>query len=200
LSDSNTAPTAAHVFTFGNPGDQPIAGKWDNTMSASGVGVYRSNGILYLKKALSTGFSDYFMIFGNPGDQPIAGDWDGNGYDSVGTYRTSNQTWYLSNTNGNGITYADVTFTLDISSNRPVAGDWDGNTSSTPGFLTALGVFSLHSSNGAAGSDIVFAFGPPSSKPVAGKWVAGSSPSRITNVIGGKPVTTLTPIIPGGFE
>jgi hypothetical protein len=77
LSDSNFNPAVNWTLIFGNPGDQPFAGRWTFDMTIDGVGVYRnSNGILYQKKALTTGFSDFYAVFGNPGDQPVAGDWN----------------------------------------------------------------------------------------------------------------------------
>src|SRR5690606_7006065 len=48
------------------------------------------------------------FYFGAPGDVPLAGDWDGDGVDTVGVYRPSNQTVYLRNTNTTGL--AEVTF------------------------------------------------------------------------------------------
>ncbi len=186
LSDSNTSPTLSYNFIFGNPGDTPFAGKWTADMTADGVGVYRnSNGILYQRKSLTSGFDDFFAIFGNPGDQGFAGDWDGDGFDSVGVYRSANQTWYLSNNSTpSGITFSDIDFVWDISTNLPVVGDWDGDTDSTVGYLTPLGVFALHPNNASAGTDNVFAFGPTSARPIAGKWIAPSKPS-VGSLIGG---------------
>jgi len=125
LSDSNTSPAVNYTVLFGNPGDTPFAGKWINTMTHDGLGVYRnSNGILYQKTQLTTGFSDYFAIFGNPGDQGFAGDWDNNGFDSIGVYRSSNTTWYLTNNSTpGGITFSDYDFILDITTSLPVAVD-----------------------------------------------------------------------------
>jgi len=187
LSDSNTSPTVAYNLVFGNPGDTPFAGKWTNDMTHDGVGVYRnSNGILYQKKQLITGFSDFFAIFGNPGDQGYGGDFDGSGYDSIGVYRSGNQTWYMTNNSQpSGITFSDIDFVWDISTNRPVIGDWNGDNTSTVGYFTTTGVFDLHSANASAGSDTVFAFGPASGYPIAGKWIAASRPPNMNLVIGG---------------
>jgi hypothetical protein len=185
LSDSNTAPTVSYTVLFGNPGDQPFAGRWDNTMSGSGVGVYRnSNGILYQKKTLTTGFEDFFAIFGDPGDQPVAGDWNADGFDSIGIYRASSQTWFMTNNSTpSGIVFSDIDFVWDIGTTRPVVGDWDADLDVTVGYLTDTGVFVLHPNNAATGTDNVFAFGPANSRPIAGKWVAASAPP-ISGVIG----------------
>jgi hypothetical protein len=180
LSDSNTAPAVNYSLVFGNPGDQPFAGRWTADMNGrSGVGVYRdSNGILFQKKQLTTGFSDFFAIFGNPGDQPVAGDWDGNGFDSIGIYRPSVRTWYLSNNSEpGGITFSDVDFVYDANGALPIAGDWDGDGDSTAGILTNGGVFTLLNANASTGSYTIAVFGPTGSRPIAGKWTAASSPN-----------------------
>jgi hypothetical protein len=172
LSNSNITPVTNYSLTFGNPGDRPFAGRWLPTMNSDGVGVYRnSNGILYQKVALTTGFSDFFAVFGNPGDQPVAGDWNNDGNDSIGIYRSSNQTWFLTNNSvPSGVTFSDVSFTWNIGTGVPVAGDWDGASGSTVGFLSNSGAFALRSANAASASDNVFAFGPTGSRPIAGKW------------------------------
>jgi photosystem II stability/assembly factor-like uncharacterized protein len=189
LSDSNTAPTVAYSPLFGNPGDQPFAGRWDATMTGSGIGVYRnSNGVLYQRKSLTSGVDDFFAIFGNPGDQPIAGDWEGNGFDSIGVYRSSAQTWFMTNNSTpSGITFSDIDFVWDIATTAPVVGDWDADLDSTVGYLTEAGVFALHPNNATTGSDNVFAFGPAASKPVAGKWSAPSRPASVAINVGGAP-------------
>jgi hypothetical protein len=179
LSDSNTAPAVNYTVLFGNPGDAPFAGRWDNTMTGDGIGVYRnSNGILYQKKQLATGFDDFFAIFGNPGDKGIAGDWEGNGFDSIGIYRASDQTWFLSNNSTpSGIVFSDINFVWDIWTNAPVTGDWDGTNGATAGYFNGTtGVFALHPSHTTSGTDNVFAFGPAGSLPVAGRWTSGSRP------------------------
>jgi hypothetical protein len=179
LSDSNTTPAVNYNFIFGNPGDTPFAGRWTADMTGDGVGVYRnSNGILYQRKSLTSGFDDYFAIYGNPGDKGFAGDWDANGFDSIGTYRASLTTWYLSNNSEPvGVTFSDIDFVWDI-------GDWDGDGDSTPGHLSASGLVTLRQSNSGTSTDMMFPFGPAGSKPVAGKWTLGSRPARVSVVIG----------------
>jgi hypothetical protein len=148
-------------------------------MTGSGIGVYRnSNGIVYQRKSLTSGTDDYFAIFGNPDDQAIAGDWDGNGFDSIGIYRSANQTWYLANNSTpNGITFSDLSFEWSIGASMPVVGDWNGDGSSTTGYLAQSGGFVLNANHGNIGSFALFAFGPDGSKPIAGKWTVGSRPA-----------------------
>jgi hypothetical protein len=191
LSDSNTAPSISYDFTFGNPGDTPIAGHWDALTTGSGVGVYRnSNGILYLKRAKTTGFDDYYMVFGNPGDFGVAGDWNNDGFDNIGVYRPSATQWFLSNVNGNGITFSNIDFAWGIGSHRPVVGDWNGDGVSTVGYYTNTGNFVLHSTLATVGLDNIFNFGPNGGLPVAGKWTVSSVPpvSGVIQPVGGNPV------------
>lgn len=178
LSDSNTTPTLTYNFAFGNPGDSPFAGRWAVSPVHDGVGVYRnSNGILYEKKDVTGGFSDFFAVFGNPGDQGIAGDWDGNGFDSIGIYRSSETAWYFTNNSQpGGITFSTLSSDWGIGAGIPVVGDWNGDGTTTIGYLSPSVVFVLHSSLLSSGSDLTFAFGPPGSRPVAGKWTMPSQP------------------------
>ncbi len=193
LRDSNTPGIPNHTFTFGSPGDRPLSGYWDATMTGDGVGVYRpSNGILYLKRSLTTGFADYFMILGRPGDYGIAGDWDGNGYDSVGVYRGSNDTFYLSNTIGQGVIYGNAQFVFGAPSMTPFAGDWTGSGVSRVGMF-ANGRVYLRNSFTTGTADTTFIYGSAGALPLAGHWNApsGSLPSIIVAP------TPTTPAIPG---
>ncbi len=178
LSDSNVVPSVAYTVLLGNPADTPFAGKWRADMAGDGIGVFRpSNGILYQKRQLTSGFSDYFAVFGNPGDIGFAGDWDANGLDSIGVYRPSNTTWYMTNNSEpSGITFGDISFVWDIGGNVPVVGDWNGDTISTVGYRAGT-IFVLHSTLAPAGSDIVFAFESSGQLPIAGKWVSSASPN-----------------------
>jgi hypothetical protein len=114
-----------------------------------------------------------------------SGDWEANGFDSIGIYRASNQTWFLSNNSTpDGITFSDLSVVWDISTTAPVVGDWNGDNATDIGYLTSSGVVVLRSIAGEPYN--LFIFGPTGSKPVAGKWVAPSRPS-LGNVI--NPVT-----------
>jgi hypothetical protein len=154
-------------------------------MNHDGAGVYRnSNGILYLRKTLTTGFSDYYMVLGNPGDQGIAGDWDGDGYDSVGVYRASQNRFYLSNVNGNGITYADVYFDYGDTTAKPIAGDWSLNAYHRVGYFRDGQVW-LRYANTTGVSDVYFAFGFTGALPVTGKWTGASLPNPNSVIVYG---------------
>lgn len=185
LRDINTTGGAEYYFVLGNPGDTPMAGRWDNTMTHDGAGVYRNaNGILYLRKQLTTGFSDYYMVLGNPGDAGMAGDWNGDGIDSVGVYRPSLNHVFLSNINGNGITFSDIDLVFGDPAARHLAADWNATGISTIGYFKN-GVVSLRYSLTNGGADYTFNFGAAGLLPVAGKWTSGSLPSPLTNILVG---------------
>jgi hypothetical protein len=148
-------------------------------MTHDGVGVYRdSNGILYLRRALSTGFSDYYMIMGNPGDYALAGDWDVDGYDSVGVYRPGNTHFYLSNVNGSGVTFSDVDFdTFPGDGGFPFTGDLTGSGQSSISWLI-FGTAYIHYPLANGYINRIFGYGSTGAIPLAGKWVAaGGTPN-----------------------
>jgi hypothetical protein len=185
LRDSNTTGAAQYVFALGNPADTPLAGRWDNSMTHDGAGVYRnSNGILYLRRELTTGFSDYYMVLGNPGDIGIAGDWDGDGYDTVGVYRPSQNRFYLSNVNGNGVTFADLAFDYGDPTAKVMAGDWTQNAYTRVGTFKD-GQMRLRNTLSTGVTDTLFGFGFAGGLPVAGKWTNAVAPNPLNVLIVG---------------
>ncbi len=196
LRDTNSIGPADYAFYFGNPADTPIAGRWDNTINHDGVGVYRmSNGIVYLKRALTTGFDDYYMVFGNPSDRPVAGDWDGNGIDTLGIFRASDDRFFLSNTNGNGIVFSDLDLVLNGPGYYPVAGDWTGSGFTKVGNHDGSWTFFLRSTLTSGFADIVVSFGNNQTYPIAGHWIAGGGMPPLNQVVAGgsKGVPTFDP-------
>jgi hypothetical protein len=185
LSNSNTAPAADpnRVFLFGNPGDLPLAGRWDGTMTADGIGVYRRSGVaFYTARNANTTPNTvvYYAVFGNPDDLPLAGDWDNDGYDGIGVFRPSENRFYLTNTNENLI-YSDYAFTLNgATGGRPVVGRWVSTTDGTrPGYwLQSPGTFNLRYSLTDGSADASFSVASPpitgteKAIPLAGRWTA----------------------------
>ncbi|NJN45458.1 MAG: hypothetical protein HC808_02035 [Candidatus Competibacteraceae bacterium] len=83
-------------FTFGQAGDDPVVGDWNND-GFSEIGVRRGrewfldfNGNRVLD---SCGIDICIEHFGNPSDQPIPGDWNGDGFSEVGVKRRAS--WFL---------------------------------------------------------------------------------------------------------
>jgi hypothetical protein len=179
LRNQNATGFPAYEPVMGNPGDQPLAGRWTPDMNHDGIGVFRnSNGILYLKKVISTGFSDYFAVMGNPGDVGLAGDWNSDGLDSVGVYRPSQSKFYLTNNNEpSGITFSQMDFIHgDGAQDKPFVGDWTGNAVSKPGLFRS-GTFMLRNTLSGGAPDVTFAYGAAGDMPLAGKWIPGSQPN-----------------------
>ena len=199
-------------FTLGNPGDTPIAGFWNPRASYSGstligyavegAGVFRpSNGLLYLKDQLATGYADHTMVLGVPGDVGIAGDWNGDGQGSPGIYRPSNAGFYLSNQVTNGIVYADTSFTYgDGYNDVPVVGNWTGAPSSyglgAGIYRTTTGYFMLHNALNTGVADNAFFYGLASDQPVVGTWGSLSSSTRPDSPSIQIPRLPATPIAP----
>ncbi|MHB8753085.1 MAG: hypothetical protein ACYDBJ_28350, partial [Aggregatilineales bacterium] len=175
LRNSNTAGAPDTQFVLGNPGDQPLSGHWTSTMAHDGVGAFRpSNGVeFFLKNSLGTGYADYAEVLGIPGDLPLSGDWSGNGSDSPGIYRPSNNTFYLSNQVCNCSVFANYTFSVTGGGNGyvPIAGDWIGQGHDGVGlFNAAVGKFLLKNQLTSGAPDNGFVFGGANDIPVAGQW------------------------------
>ncbi|MFG1675451.1 hypothetical protein [Micromonospora sp. NPDC049282] len=183
LRDTNSGD-ATRIFKFGHgpSGDIPIAGNWDNTGGDS-VGVYRpSNSTFYLTNGTtsSTNDTDYEFKFGHgpSGDQPVAGNWDNTRGDSVGVFRPSTSTWYL--TNGTTSTDYEFKFGHGPSGDQPVAGDWNNNG------YDSVGVFrptnsTWYLTNGTTTAtnttdhEFIFGHGPSGDIAVPGRWIKNSN-------------------------
>jgi protocatechuate 3,4-dioxygenase beta subunit len=114
-----------HVFQYGSPGDQPVAGDW-NGDGVSTVGVFR-DGTWYLDIDGNGRWSpgDVTAEYGQAGDVAVVGDFDGDGVSQIGAYRGG--TWYL-DTNQNRILDAkDRVFELGGPNDHPAVGDFDGD-------------------------------------------------------------------------
>ncbi len=117
---------AALAYWFGVPGDVPFAGDfngdgWDT------VGLFRpSTGFVYYSNAVPVHNSvaptrDSFF-FGVPSDRVIAGDWDGDGLETVGIFRSSDERFHLRKSNSTGP--ADITGDFGRGWWLPAAGDF----------------------------------------------------------------------------
>ena len=66
---------ADYSFLFGNPGDKPFTGDFNNNGQDT-VGLHReSTGFVYFRNTLTTGIADSYFFYGDPGDQIITGLW-----------------------------------------------------------------------------------------------------------------------------
>ena len=89
------------------------------------------------------------------------------GGDTIGTFRQSNATFYLRNSNSAGA--PNIIKKFGVPGDYPVVGDWDGNGSDTLG-VYRNGVFYLSNSNTTGHIDLTFAFGRAGDQPIAGDW------------------------------
>jgi len=188
LRNSNSAGPANISFTFGGQsGDQPVAGDW-NGDGIDDVGVFRpSTGQFILRQPVVTitfvcdATGCHFLTtvtfitinFGQSGDLPVVGDWNGDGIDTVGVFRPSTGTFFLTNGRTNNSTPpADIVFNFGTAGDLPIAGDWNGDGIDTIGVFRpgSPGAFFLANSF-TNFADIFFNFGTTGDLPVAGDWI-----------------------------
>jgi hypothetical protein len=119
-------------YVFGDPGDKPFVGDFEDD-HVDEVGLHReSTGLVYFRFTHTEGPADHSFIFGDPGDKIVAAEWARRGTpdaDSVGLFRPSTCNIFLRYTNGQG--NADETLGYGVPNGLPVAGDF--------GVLTADG-------------------------------------------------------------
>jgi len=109
------------------------------------------------------------FVFGNAGDIPVYGDWDGNGTITIGIFRPSNATWYLTNNVNFRGGAPDVVFQYGNPGDVPVVGDWNCDGVDTPGMFRN-GYWFLKNTNSGGGADGVFLYGNPADTPIVGDW------------------------------
>jgi glucose/arabinose dehydrogenase len=113
---------AERDYYFGNPGDLPFTGDFNNDNTDT-IGLYRqTTGLLYFRNSHTQGNADFEFFFGDPDDRFIGGDWTDDGTDTPGVFRPSQSTFYLRYANTQGS--ADAQFVYGNSSMLPVAGNW----------------------------------------------------------------------------
>lgn len=173
-NDTAFCANSSHVINLvlGNANDVPLGGKWGATDTHFGIGVFRpSNGLIYLKNSLTTGYADYTMVLGIPGDVGLAGDWTGKDYDSPGVYRPSTSSFYLSNNVCSCSVYADAQLAYGIRGDAPVTGDWISQGHDGIGlFRQSDGYTYLRDELSTGYADTTFVYGVAGDTPVAGHW------------------------------
>jgi len=101
-TNRNSPDSSFQIDSSAGPNSYPITGKWLNSLSNSGVGVFDSStGLVYLKNSLTTGYADYSVLFGMPGigaSTIISGQWAGdNGPYSLGVVSNTSMSSGLDN-------------------------------------------------------------------------------------------------------
>ena len=112
-------------YIFGNPGDHPFVGDFDNDLIDE-IGLHReSTGLVYFRNTHTQGNADSHFIFGDPGDKIVAAEWARRGApgpETVGLFRPSTYNIFLRYTNTPG--NANETLTYGVATALPVAGDF----------------------------------------------------------------------------
>ena len=131
---------ADYDFYFGNTGDKPFTGDFNNN-GQNTVGLHReSAGFVYYRNTLTTGVAEIEFFYGDPGDQIITGRWAQDptkGPDTVGIFRPSNGRFYLRFENSQG--NANVDYPYGNSDMAAVAGHFGvlpGGDPAPPGTAT----------------------------------------------------------------
>ncbi|MEP7289151.1 MAG: PA14 domain-containing protein [Chloroflexota bacterium] len=181
VNNTHYLPITAYdmAFTFGGPGDLPLAGHWKFGPDSAGayhdgIGVYRSSTAQFLlRNDLSTGLVDYQMTLGYSNtDKGIVGDWNGDGVDSPGLFRPSNGMFYLSNARevANSTITQDLSFAFGASTDIPFTGDWVGHGSSGVGMYATPSTVNLNYNLTSGVPNLTFTYGGAGFTPLAGKW------------------------------
>ena len=136
LRNSNSAGQPDLQITFGQSGDQPLAGDW-NGDGIDEPGVFRPSTGQFL---LLLNFTVITVNFGQAGELAVVGDWDGNGVDTPGVFNPATSQCRLTNgSNGqnvnNNTPAVNFSFILGLNGDIPIAGDWDGNGTTTQASL-----------------------------------------------------------------
>ena len=122
VDDGGLGPADLAYF-FGDPGDNPYVGDFDDD-GLDEVGLHReSTGLVYFRFTHTEGVADHSFIFGDPGDKIIAAEWalrGGSGPETVGLFRPSTCTIFLRHSNTQGV--ADETIAFGVPTGLPVAG------------------------------------------------------------------------------
>jgi hypothetical protein len=112
-------------YVFGDPGDNPYVGDFDDD-TIDEVGLHReSTGLVYFRFSHTQGPADHSFIFGDPGDKIVAAEWAGRGSsgpETVGLFRPSTCEVFLRYANSQGT--ADETSSYGVPTALPVAGDF----------------------------------------------------------------------------
>lgn len=109
----------SHSFAFGDTGDRPFTADFDGD-GIDTVGIHRSDGFVYYRNDLSQGTARASFFFGDNDDIFVAGDWDGDSVGTPGIFRPLDGSFYLRNSNSQGI--ADEVVPFGVAAAKPVSG------------------------------------------------------------------------------
>jgi uncharacterized delta-60 repeat protein len=121
LDISPNLGTAMYTERFGQSGDVPVPGFYDNDSAEDFAAFRPSNGTWYVKPRFSNQMQS--VQFGTNGDIPQAADFDGDSRTDYAVFRPSNGTWYVLRSSDNQFQAAQFGASGDI----PAARDYDGD-------------------------------------------------------------------------
>jgi hypothetical protein len=125
------SPATTLVYTYGLPGDQPVASTWSGTR-VDQIGVFRCPAIgapgvcLWIVDNVGDGAyrtTDPVYGFGLPGDIAVVGDWnDNNQRKRIGVFRSG--LWILDVNGSNSYALNDIQASFGLAGDMPVVGKW----------------------------------------------------------------------------
>jgi len=116
---------------------------------------------------------------GSPTLTPSATNVPTGSYDTIGVYRPTNNTFYMSNSNSTGFASITVQYGNALT-DYPIVGDWTGAGIDTIGIYDqASAQFSLRASNTPGTPDYTLTLGYPLDQPIAGRWSADMTHSGV---------------------
>jgi hypothetical protein len=123
-------PSIDRCYVFGQTGDIPVVGDWNND-GFDEIGVFRivnGQGRWYLdlngNGVWEPGLDAVYTNFGQAGDIPVVGKWNGDSLDKIGVFR--NGIWYLDlqgNMTWEGVS-VDRRYLFGLAEDIPVVGRW----------------------------------------------------------------------------
>lgn len=152
--DEGGLGAAEFAYYFGNPGDKPFVGDFNND-GVDTIGLHReSTGLVYFRNSHTQGVAEFEFIYGNPGDKIIAADWANSsaGAETVGIYRPTEGKFYLNYENAAG--FADEEFLYGNANMLPVAGNFGALPGGDAPPPTPPGTFADFTVSG-TGNDVV---------------------------------------------
>ena len=159
-------------LVWGEAGDIPIIGDWDNT-GVRRIGVFR-NGQWFLdidNNGVWDPEHDLAFLFGQAGDVPLIADWDGSGIQRIGVFRNG-QWWVDINGDHQWDALHDQSFFYGQAGDVPIVGDWDNSGRQRIGVFRS-GQWWLDMNGDRvwdAIHDMEFSYGQSGDTPVVGDW------------------------------